>query len=169
MTPTQRVPLEEYSKTVYEPDVDYVDGVLEERNVGELDHADLQFHVATLLAGLRRKDGKKFAVYPELRLAVSGTRRRISDVCVFFERPQEQVPSVQPLVVLEILSPEDGLSRLQEKLDDYHRHGCQAIWVLDPQRQQAFRYDGVSLTRVMETLDHPSVPELTLRLADIFS
>ena len=32
----------EYLRTVYEPDCDYVDGRVEERNVGEFDHGLLQ-------------------------------------------------------------------------------------------------------------------------------
>ncbi len=43
------IPVEHYLNTTYRPDVDYVDGELEERNVGEVDHGDLQFHVANLL------------------------------------------------------------------------------------------------------------------------
>jgi len=32
------ITLEEYLKTIYEPDADYIDGEIEERNVGEYDH-----------------------------------------------------------------------------------------------------------------------------------
>ena len=32
------VSVDEYLHTVYEPDMDFVDGVLEDRNLGELDH-----------------------------------------------------------------------------------------------------------------------------------
>ena len=34
-SPTTHVSVEEYLKTVYEPDCEYVDGVVEERNLGE--------------------------------------------------------------------------------------------------------------------------------------
>ena len=37
---TTQVSLEEYLRTHYEPDCDYVDGELEERNTGELEHFD---------------------------------------------------------------------------------------------------------------------------------
>ncbi len=36
------VSLQEYLTTVYEPDCDYVDGVLEDRNVGEYEHNSVQ-------------------------------------------------------------------------------------------------------------------------------
>ena len=40
---------EHYLGTTYRPDVEYVDGTIEERNLSEFDHADLQFAIATLL------------------------------------------------------------------------------------------------------------------------
>jgi hypothetical protein len=39
---TTLVSMEEYLSSSYEPDCDYVDGVLEERNLGEYDHGNLQ-------------------------------------------------------------------------------------------------------------------------------
>ena len=36
------VPVSEYLHSSYSPDCDYVDGELQERNVGELDHAEVQ-------------------------------------------------------------------------------------------------------------------------------
>ena len=36
---TTKVSLEEYLNTSYRPDVEYIDGELKERNVGELEHA----------------------------------------------------------------------------------------------------------------------------------
>ena len=36
------VSVEEYLNTSYRPDCDYVDGRVVERNLGELDHSDLQ-------------------------------------------------------------------------------------------------------------------------------
>ena len=54
------VSVEEYLHTSYSPDVDYVDGLLEERNVGEIDHSWVQ--KALLLALTRQEaDGKFFA------------------------------------------------------------------------------------------------------------
>jgi hypothetical protein len=36
------IPVSEYLKTSYRPDREYVDGIIEERNWGEHDHAALQ-------------------------------------------------------------------------------------------------------------------------------
>ena len=55
MASAVRVPflsVEEYLHSSYEPDADYVDGFLEERNLGEFDHGDLQWAVLERLTHL---------------------------------------------------------------------------------------------------------------------
>lgn len=42
MATTTLVPIEVYLRTPYRPDVDYVDGVIEERNLGQNDHSAWQ-------------------------------------------------------------------------------------------------------------------------------
>ena len=42
MATTAQIGIETYLKTSYHPDCDYVDGEIEERNLGEFDHAALQ-------------------------------------------------------------------------------------------------------------------------------
>jgi hypothetical protein len=49
------ISLEEYLRTAYHPDCDYVDGVLEERNVGEWNHGDLQGEIVHYLKVHRRE------------------------------------------------------------------------------------------------------------------
>ena len=41
MDATTLVSVEEYLSSVYEPECDYVDGEIEDRNVGEKDHSKL--------------------------------------------------------------------------------------------------------------------------------
>ena len=51
------IPLETYLHTCYEPDVEYVDGQLEERNVGEFDHNMIQRAVSVLVLFARKRVG----------------------------------------------------------------------------------------------------------------
>ena len=60
------VSVEEYLHSVYDPDVDYVDGVLEERSVGEWDHAWLQRTLLFALALQEKQFG--YLVIQELRV-----------------------------------------------------------------------------------------------------
>jgi Uma2 family endonuclease len=126
-----------YLHSSYSPDCDYVDGELQERNLGEYDHAEVQ---AALLTWFRShaKDWNIRAV-PELRIRVSARRFRIADVCLISRgEPIEQVPTRPPLAIIEVLSPEDRVSRYQERLDDYRKMGAPHIWVVDPQNKRGF-------------------------------
>jgi len=74
------VPVEEYLRTSYEPDIDYVDGHLEDRNVGENKHSNLQGELAAIL----RTHGKAWSIYAYIacRVQVASKRFRVPDVCV---------------------------------------------------------------------------------------
>ena len=67
------VSLEEYLATAYEPECDFVDGCLEERNVGEWDHARLQFRIGAYF--LARYETQGMRVLTELRLRVASAFR----------------------------------------------------------------------------------------------
>jgi Uma2 family endonuclease len=58
---------------------------------------------------------------------------RVPDVTVTDRSlPVEQVVTHPPIAVFEILSPEDTVSRMMAKLDDYAGMGIQTILILDP-------------------------------------
>ena len=101
MDATTLVSVEEYLSSVYEPDCDYVDGEIEDRNVGEKDHSKLQFRVQMLLS---RVPG--ISIFPEVRIRLAPTRFRVPDVAVYLAEPAEQVFTTPPFLIIEILSPE---------------------------------------------------------------
>ena len=162
MDATTLISVEEYLSSGYDPDMDYVDGELEDRNVGEKDHAKVQFRTARLLDDL----GGWFVTI-ETRIRVSSTRFRVPDVCVYAQEPDEQVFRDPPLLIIEVLSPEDRMSRMQRKMEDYYRMGCRNVWILDPWRRRAYRYDGTAIVEVPENLT-THVPRLSLSISDIF-
>ncbi|MGH9629907.1 MAG: Uma2 family endonuclease, partial [Bryobacteraceae bacterium] len=101
------VSIGEYLSSSYDPDMDYVDGELEDRCVGEKDHAKLQLKMVKML------DGFGWFAIIETRMRVSPTRFRVPDVCVYEKEPDEQVFTKPPLLVIEVLSPEDRMARMQ--------------------------------------------------------
>ena len=155
------VSVEEYLTSVYDPDVDYVDGELEDRYVGEKDHAKLQVRMLQLFGKLNAN----WFVIIETRMRVSPTRFRVPDVCVYAQEPDEQVFTAPPLVVIEVLSPDDRMTRMQRKIEDYYTMGCRNIWILDPWEKRAFEYNGKATTEVYDKL---SVSGFDINLADIF-
>ena len=134
---TTQVSLDEYLRTDYEPDCDYVDGELEERNVGETEHSAVQAFFIKWLA--THEEQWKLEAYPEIRMRVSPTRVRIADLAILpLQRNYEAVLTRPPVAVIEVLSPEDRVSRYQQRLDDYRAMGIANVWVIDPMRRKAF-------------------------------
>ena len=88
------VSVEEYLKTSYEPECDYVDGEVQERNVGERDHSILQREFIFFFR--QRQQLWKVFVFPDQRVQVSATRFRAPDVCVYVgAEPTERLTSLQ--------------------------------------------------------------------------
>jgi Uma2 family endonuclease len=164
---TTLVSVDEYLHTVYEPDCDYVDGILVERNVGEKDHAKLQKRFLFYFEE-RRKLWNIFAIQ-ELRLQVSATRYRVPDICVVVgPEPDEQIFTKPPFLCIEVLSPEDRMSRMQDKIDDYLAFGVAYVWVVDPQTRKAWIYTSEAMREVRDGVLRTENPELTVPLEALF-
>ena len=161
------ISLEEYLTTGYEPDCDFVDGRLEERNVGEWDHGRLQLKIGAYF--LRRYESQGYRVVPELRIRVSPGRVRIPDLCVFLTDPQQRVPSVPPFLCIEILSPEDRMSRIEVRINDYLTMGVEWVWILDPQTRQVYTATASEGLREVKTgVLLTESPVLVMPLGEIF-
>jgi len=68
------VPLEEYLRTTYRPDRDWIDGETKERNLGEKPHARIQGFFIRFLGN--REEEWNILVYPEQRVQTSAHRAR---------------------------------------------------------------------------------------------
>jgi Uma2 family endonuclease len=127
---TQIVPLSDYLETSYRPDREYVDGELRERNVGKWEHARLQW----LLAAWFDKHESEWNVIgsTDQRMQVSSSRVRIPDLVVLRPQAPPEALIEPPLLVIEILSPDDTYSDLQERCEDYRAMGVETMWIIDP-------------------------------------
>jgi Uma2 family endonuclease len=167
MATSALIPVSEYLSTSYEPDCDYVDGEIQERNVGDLDHSDLQ---AQLLELLRTPANKQFVrATTELRLQVKEARFRVPDICVrSVDAPREQIVQTSPLLCIEVLSPEDRMSRTLVKVRDYLEMGIPEVWVVDKDLRSVLVCKGP--TTVAQTTGELHVPRtpIAIALADIF-
>jgi Uma2 family endonuclease len=162
------VPVEEYLSASYRPDVDYLEGVILERNVGQYDHSLLQisigsyFHVRRTLWGIR--------ALTEQRLQVKPHRFRIPDVCVLRgDAPIEQIITRPPILCIEILSPEDRMSEMQERVADYLAFGVPYVWVIDPRRRRATAYEASGVIREYSESDilRTAHPDMEMPLAEV--
>jgi Putative restriction endonuclease len=84
------IPVEHYLRSVYRPDCDYVDSLLEERNAGERDHSLVQANLVAYFHSRRRETG--VVALPEWRFRLIGNPFRVPDVIVTRGKPEEPDP-----------------------------------------------------------------------------
>ncbi len=162
------VSVEQYLSTVFEHDCEYVDGVLEERDLGEFEHAFLQGILTAIFSNHRAEWG--IICLPEQRVQTRSDRFRVPDLTVLRSgAPRERILTHPPLLVIEILSPEDTLRRTAAKVAEYLAFGIEHVWVIDPNARVGYRGTeaGLELSRSGEL----AIPETPIRiiLADLFA
>ncbi len=159
------LPVAEYLRTSY-PDLDkeYRDGELVERSLPDYLHSKTQGLLIALFVALR----KAFPVFvcPELRVRVRPGLYRIPDVSVFYpNEPEERVPATPPFVAIEILSPDDRMADVRNKLAEYRAWGVTHVWLVDPHSKRMYTCDAelveVSTLQISEL-------GVELKPADIF-
>jgi len=160
------VTVEEYLHTLYRPDCDYVDGVLVDRNVGLLTHQIALREV--LFYFYERSSQWDIFVIQSLRVRISPTRYRVPDVLVVLgPEPDEQILTSPPFLCVEVLSPEDLFSQMQEKIDDYLRFGVRFVWVIDPYQHRAWICTQDEIREVRDGLLRTADPEWIVPLTDV--
>lgn len=127
----------EYLATSYRPDRELIEGQLLERNVGEYDHSNLQGGLVAWIWNHQREWNVR--VLPEQRVQVHPHRFRVPDVCVIARDQEiEAVITRPPLLCIEVLSKDDTLRSMQDRVDDYIAFGVPNVWVLDPVKRRAY-------------------------------
>jgi Uma2 family endonuclease len=160
------VPMAEYLAASYRPDCEYIDGIIEERHLGEYDHARLQ-SILIVWFGKKERDWN-IRVVPELRVQVSPTRFRVPDVTVIDRaQPVEQIITRPPLIVIEVLSPDDSWARMEERIADYLTFGIPNVWVLDPASHRAWAITGEGRRELPTVLAVAGSP-ITVPLDELF-
>ncbi len=165
--PGTLVSREEYLATSYRPDCDYLEGVLLERNLGEFEHSRMQ----TLLATLLRLGEKRWGILAvtEQRVQVRSDRFRVPDVCVVRAGyALEPVFRQPPLLCVEILSKDDRMSEMQERIDDYLAMGVPHVWLLDPRARRGFIYTPGEMREAKDGILRTANPEIAVPMAELF-
>jgi Uma2 family endonuclease len=159
----QLVSVEEYLRSDFQPDCEYVKGEIQERNLGELDHSGMQ---GTLVARLWPLRNQGLYTWPEQRVQVKPTRFRVPDLTVTIGRPQEQILTAPPYIVIEVLSVDDTLVRIMERVCDYEEFGVTNILIIDPGSRRAY----VALKGALQPVEAlcTGAPEVTLDLGNLF-
>jgi len=147
--PISEVPwtVPEYLATSWSPDRELVDGRIEERNLGEIEHSLIQRYL-TFLFMLRRAEWG-MEVFPELRTQTTAENFRVPDVLVVQAGESiERYVTRPPLIAVEILSPEDTLRAMEVKAAEYRRFGIENIWIINPETRLTYTYTAAGLEEV---------------------
>ena len=154
----------EYLHTSF-PDLDreYRDGEVVERSLPDYLHARTQMLLGVFFETLR----KRLPVYAcsELRMKLRTGLYLIPDVTIFWPSKPASIPDSPPLVAIEILSPDDRLTKVREKLEEYKAWGVPHVWLVDPHSRRLYTCEkGLSEVTTLP------VPELgvTVTADDIF-
>jgi Uma2 family endonuclease len=168
MATVVHIPVSEYLRTVYRPDCDYVDGELEERNLGEQTHSLVQAAITAAFYINRRVWGLR--ALPEQRVQVAGNRYRIPDICVVSaDDPIVPILTEAPVLCVEVLSPEDRFQRILTRAQEYQRMGVKHVWIIDPETREAWTMSsgGGPVPLEGDAFTLPGTP-VRLTMAEIF-
>jgi Uma2 family endonuclease len=168
MATVLHIPIGEYLAQSFRPDREYVDGEIRERNVGKWEHARVQALLGAWFVTHEREWAT--ASGTELRVRVSPNRVRVPDLVVLAAGPQPDVVTEPPLLIVEILSPDDSYSDTQERAQDYRAMGVETVWIIDPKTRTGRMCRGAdwieaSRLEVSGTAVHVELAEIFSHLA----
>jgi Uma2 family endonuclease len=166
MAATTLISVEEYLSTCYEADREYIDGEVIERNMGESDHGGLQTSIASWL--FTRRKALRIHVFTEMRTQVAPTRFRIPDIAVTTQKVKGRILREPPFLCIEVLSPEDRVSRMEVKIDDYLKFGVAHVWLIDPRKKLAWSYTREGRREAASVLTAQE-PRIELPIAELFA
>lgn len=89
------------------------------------------------------------------------------------KRPPKKFPEYAPDLAVEILSPEDTVERLHEKIVEYFENGTRLVWVVNPEEQTVLVYRGPQPEKLLRTgdqLDGEKVlPGFAMPVSELFA
>jgi Uma2 family endonuclease len=102
-------------------------------------HGKTQALLIALFMALR----KQVSLFPcaETRMKLRPGRFMITGVAVFHPNEPGLIPDAPPLIAIEILSPDDRLSEVREKLEEYRVWGVPHVWLVDPHSRRLYSCD----------------------------
>ena len=147
------------------PDCDYLEGRLEERNAGGISHGDAQGRTYAFVLF----NGRGFWAGVAIRVQVRPDRYRVPDVVIVRGgRPPGRIITDPPELAVEILSSGDRAAGIQDKIDDYLRFGISAVWLIDLERQRAWLHTPEGAHEVMDRVLRNPAGDLELPLSAVF-
>ena len=131
--------VEEYLRTSYEHDPEFIDGEIKRRPKPTKLHAFVQMMVGAWF--IQRMDEWHIFAYSEVRTRVRPQNFRLPDVAIAYRSPiNSKTLDEAPLIAIEILSDDDRTVDLRNRARDFTAMGTEYVWLLDPESRQAYRW-----------------------------
>lgn len=160
------ISISEYLRSIYEPDCDYVDGLVEQRNAGSPEQVSAERALMRQIERHSEEWGVRAVC--DTRVQTSASHVRVADIALIpAGAGEEKVIDSPPVAVIEILSREDNVPGHTERLEDFRRMGVKSLWAVDPGARKGFD----ASSEEWEEADAFFVPDSPIRidLAEVFA
>lgn len=159
---------------------DLVRGEIVERMPTGHRHGDVEINLGSFLKSYvrERKLGKVFGGETGVYTGRDPDTVRGVDLAYMSRARYAQVKSssyldVAPELIVEVLSPNDAWSEVQEKLAEYLAVDVKVVWVVDPKLRQVHSYralDQVQIYKMGDTLTcEDLLPDFAVSVAELFT
>jgi Uma2 family endonuclease len=169
MAVAELVSPEQYLRSSFEHDAEFVEGRLIQRPMPTWEHAAMQGFLIQELWAICRALG--FFAVPEQRVQTRPARFRVPDVCVVTAKPEgepgRRIVTVPPYLCIEILSPEDTAVESMEKVREYLQFGVEWVWVIDPVSRSGQVHSRAGIASIEDRIFTTDRFEVDLTKADI--
>jgi Uma2 family endonuclease len=134
---TTLVPVADYLRTSYKPACEYQNGVLIPKSMPTRKHSIVQLRIGQFILS-------QFPAYwagTELTVRLSADRFLVPDVAVERHGRNEGLYPTEPVALcVEVMSPNDRMSEMTAKAEEYTAWGVPMVWIVDPERLAAWEF-----------------------------
>jgi Uma2 family endonuclease len=143
------------------------------------EHGDVEAELLMRLRDYGKETGRGRAVGGEAGIYIrrNPDTVRAADV-LFISKERDLRPrakgyfEIAPELVVEVLSPEDRMSRVREKLRDYFSAGVQVVWVVDPTLRRVLIHRSLTDLTVLDDrqilTEEDLLPGFSVAVSDLF-
>jgi Uma2 family endonuclease len=143
------------------------------------EHGDVEAELLTRLRVYSKETQRGRAVGGEVGIYIrrNPDTVRAADV-IFISKERDLRPrakgyfEIVPELAVEVLSPDDRMSRLREKLRDYFSAGVQVVWVVDPALRRVLVHRSLTDVTVLNDreilTDEELLPGFSVAVAELF-
>jgi Uma2 family endonuclease len=81
--------------------------------------------------------------------------------------PEVEVFTSPPYLCIEVMSPEDTVVGMQDRMDDYLQFGVPNIWVIDPWKHRGWSVTAAGWATAVESVMRTADGRIAMPLVDV--